>query len=501
MSATEPLHAAVPTRATLWLLAAVAGAAALAVGVLLFARLGADHALLAAALGLLAVLTVCFFGARALGLGGCIVALVVTCALLLPKRITIPLTPGLWGGAWDFTILLSGCLFALLAAQFLARRRRLRATGMEVWLAALFAVAAVSLLVNINRFSDPDPAARALVWLFAPTAALPLVANIPLSRRRRGLLLTLIIVLGGVLLLMGVFTTFHWWWRRLGPIGSLVFSPIQGMLGRARSPLGSPNAMGLVFAMLTPVVLVRVLGHRSLGKRLLYAAVAVLFLAGVVFSLSRSAVAVAVLGLIFFAAINSRVLGRRLVTTVVVLVLAGLVITGGVTAYRSRLNFGRLVTLAARQGRQAASDRLRASSGEAALRIAQRHPLVGAGMGRHYPRDTSTAPIRVHGMVTARDPHSLYVMALAELGAVGLVIVLVIAAKPVRDFMRAFRTARDPEAKALLSAFATAAFMIALYGITSSSVAVGFRLAYFVWALIGLGYQLTFEAREPAREP
>ena len=104
-------------------------------------------------------------------------------------------------------------------------------------------------------------------------------------------------------------------------------------------------------------------------------------------------------------------------------------------------------------------------------------------------------------MVTARDPHSLYVMALAELGAVGLVIVLIIAAKPMRDFMRAFRTARDPEAKALLSAFTTAAFMIALYGITSSSVAVGFRLAYFVWALIGLGYQLTFEARESAREP
>ena len=498
MGAIRPYPAA--PRPTVSLLAAGAGlAAAVVAGVLLFARLGAGYELLAAALGLLLALLILRLGARALGFGGCVIALMVGCALLLPRRITMPLTPRVWGEAWDFTILLSGLWFALLALPLLHDRRRLRATGLELWFAALFVVAVLSLVININRFSDLDPAARGMVWLFAPMAALPLVANLALTRRQRGHVLTILIALAALLLLLGVLTTFRWWWTRLGAVGGVVFSPIQSAMGRTRSPLGGPGTIGLALAVLTPLVLVRMLGNRSLVKQLLYGATALLFLAGVVFSISRSAVAVALLGLIFFAVINCRALGRRIVLTITMLALAGLVIAGVVHAYRNRINFGRLVWLATRQQSQTASDRLRTSSVEAAVRIAQRHPVIGSGMGRWYPRDRSIAPIRIHGAVSAREPHSLYLIALTELGAIGLLIVLVLAAKPVRDFLRAYRKARDPEARALLSAFATGAFMIALYGITSSSIAIGYRLAFFIWAFLGLGYQLVFETQEQPR--
>jgi len=500
MSAVKPYLPAAPSRAPAWLALAM-GAAMAVLGTLFFAHLGAGHLLLAVALGVVAALGVVYLGARAMGFGGAVVALMVGCALLVPNRVTMPLTPKVWGEAWDFSILLSGFWLLLLAMGLLMGGHRLRATGMEKWFAALFAVALLSLLVNINRYGDLDPAARGMVRLFAPMVTLPLVASVPMSRRQRGLLLTCLIILAVVVFGMGLFTTFRWWWTRLGPIGSLVFSPIQSALGRTRSPLGGPHVMALVLAMIAPVALVRMLGARSLGRQVLYGAIALFLLAGVVFSLSRSAVAVALLGMLFFGAINRRALERRALLTVTLFVVAALVIVGVVDAYRNRLNFGRLIWVVTRQGQVLRSDRLRSSSVEAALRITERHPLIGSGIGRWYPRDRSITPVKIYGAVSAREPHSLFLITLSEMGGIGLLLIAVIVVKPVRDFLRAHHAARDLESRALLSALATGALMVALYGVTASGVMVGYRMAYFLWAFLGLGYQLVFETQEETRAP
>lgn len=114
------------------------------------------------------------------------------------------------------------------------------------------------------------------------------------------------------------------------------------------------------------------------------------------------------------------------------------------------------------------------------------HPLAGAGAGAFEPWWTERRPFAM----PARDAHSLYLSSLAELGIVGLALLLAVAAASLGGVVGGVRAARDGtrESVAALGAVAAAFF-----------VAVGIDWLWEVpavalTALLALGASLAYPA-------
>lgn len=180
--------------------------------------------------------------------------------------------------------------------------------------------------------------------------------------------------------------------------GGAPADPYEGKL--LTGPIGYANGLGALLAIAAVVWVALALERR----RPLYLAPLAVLVPALVLTNSRGAWGAAVVGAVVAVAIAA---GRRVVA---------LVAAGGAT-----LGLALLLVLPL-----APADR--APYWEFARHIVSLHPLAGAGAG--------TFPALYHGALAGQDAHSLYLQALAELGVVGLVLIVALFFVPLGSALR-----------------------------------------------------------------
>jgi O-antigen ligase len=228
------------------------------------------------------------------------------------------------------------------------------------------------------------------------------------------------------------------------------------------APIGYWNALAmlLVFGVLLGAGLAL---HGPMKVRVLAGAALVPLAVAVYLTYSRGAILALLVGLLVFTLTERRVAarlprGRVLLgaafVAVAVVALAALAREGGPSAAADR------ALQAFRQEAPPASDDLdrrllsvsghgRADYWRVAARMVERDPLLGEGAGgfeRRWMQERS-------GPNNARDAHNLYLETLAELGPLGLALLLVALAIPLIGLHRARPGALVPAATAAYAAF------------------------------------------------
>jgi putative inorganic carbon (HCO3(-)) transporter len=217
------------------------------------------------------------------------------------------------------------------------------------------------------------------------------------------------------LLLLAVVTGI---WLSLGAISDyrLGLMTVEGYRagGRGGGIFGNSNDMALFLVTIVPIAIALLLNSRSLGRRLLFGAGAILMVAGIVLTYSRGGFIGLLVALGFFA----WKAGRRHRVEIVV---AGLLIVAAflalVPGYALRLASIIVPSLDPVGSSEARSGELFRS-----LYVAIRHPLLGIGMGNYAPE------MSYRGLVT----HNSYTQVAAEMGAAALVCYTAFVVTPLR---------------------------------------------------------------------
>ena len=410
----------------------------------------------------------------------------LACALLLPTRFVERLTPAPLHEYLDFIALLSLLAIAGLAAERAWRRcTGYRPVGIELPLAAMCALALANTLASTPALPSFAPVARGYACLFLPPLLLLALAHAGWNRGqvRQAVWLALAAVLG--LCLMGLVVAFALW-KLLGPAAIQLLPALQEVLARTRAPLGGSGPSGLVLLIAAPLALVQLLHARSRLALAAWTLMLALFALGMLLSVSRTVIAASPLVLGLTAWLCWPSLRRRLRYLGLVAAAALLALAVGVAFYQG--SFERLSRLGITES---TSDQRRVGSLRVALDVAQLQPVLGAGIGRYYPRRTEEGDLLVLYQPTAYDAHNLYVQAVAEQGVVGTTLYLAVLVVPFWQLLRLRRQARDPWVRDAMGAFAAGVFALLLYSVTSSSVSVMFRLAVCYWSWLGLGFALS----------
>jgi O-antigen ligase len=232
---------------------------------------------------------------------------------------------------------------------------------------------------------------------------------------------------------------------------------------RLREPIGYWNALGLLLAsgLLLGVGLVL---HANAWLRLLAGAALAPLSVALYLTYSRGALLALVLGLLVLVLTERRVTaalprGRLLagiaLAVVAAIAVAALVREGGPSAAADRAlqAFRQEAPSGAQEGRLlSVSGHGRSDYWRVAARIVERDPLLGEGAGgfeRRWMQERSAAN-------NARDAHNLYLETLAELGPVGLALLLVALGAPLTGLRRA----RESSALVPAVTAAYAAFLV-----------------------------------------
>jgi O-antigen ligase len=181
--------------------------------------------------------------------------------------------------------------------------------------------------------------------------------------------------------------------------GGAPADPYEGAL--LTGPIGYANGLGALVAIAAVVWIALALERR----RLFFLAPLAVLAPALVLTESRGAWAGAVVG----AAVAAAVAARRRAVAAVVLVIASAALA-----------------LLLAVPHVAPGDR--AAYWNAARHLASLHPLRGTGAG--------TFDVVYHGLLPGHDAHSLYLQALVELGAVGLVLIVALFAVPLVAALR-----------------------------------------------------------------
>jgi probable O-glycosylation ligase (exosortase A-associated) len=195
---------------------------------------------------------------------------------------------------------------------------------------------------------------------------------------------------------------------------------------------GNDFAWGLIALMPLPFYLMA--GRHALLLRLVGFAGAAAVMFGVVGTQSRGAtLGIVAAGLYYFVVLSK----RRLVTLVVIAVLAGGALALSPESYLGRVTETDVANDSSAQGR------LRAW--RSAVRMALDYPLgVGAGsFNSAYGRFYIEAPDGVYASARWISAHSIYFKVLGEFGFVGLALLIGLLTANVRDNRRSQRAARD----------------------------------------------------------
>ena len=231
--------------------------------------------------------------------------------------------------------------------------------------------------------------------------------------------------------------------------------------GQLAEPIGYWNALGLllVVGLLLGVGLVL---HGDGWLRLLAGAALVPLSVALYLTFSRGSLLALLVGLLVLVVTERRVVaavlprGRLLVGAALVVVaavaLAALAREGGPSAAADRaLQAFRQEAPSGEEERRllSVSGHGRADYWRVAARMVERDPLLGEGAGgfeRRWMQERSAAN-------NARDAHNLYLETLAELGPVGLVLLLVALGAPLTGLRRARQSALVPAVTAAYAAF------------------------------------------------
>jgi hypothetical protein len=320
---------------------------------------------------------------------------------------------GFASASWVWSVvplaLVAGALLAGLAA---------RPSPMELWFLAVLAGLLVWTLVSSIWSLDPTGSVldgeRLLLYVSA-AAAFVLLAR---TGSRPGLLV-------GVLAAVAVLCIAGLADAAVGndPIGVVTDDP--GSDDRLAEPVGYANGMAVLAAMGTLLAVGLALPAPSRGLRAVCLALVPLFVATLYLTFSRGGWLALALGLLALLALRMGSLDRRIVLGVCAVLLVAVTAAG----------FAFARSFAAPTATPAGgAERLRTLSGSSradywrvALRAVEDEPLLGSGSGSYrrlwYRNRSEPQP--------ARDAHSLYLETLAELGPLGLLLLLAALGIPV----------------------------------------------------------------------
>jgi O-antigen ligase len=232
---------------------------------------------------------------------------------------------------------------------------------------------------------------------------------------------------------------------------------IQGIIGGL---FDNPNDLALHLVTFFPIVVGLAIGSRYLAAKLIYAAVAVTVLGGVVVTFSRGGF----LGLIFVVGTLVWKLGKRNRTLVgivaISLVVLFLVLAPG--AYRERLSTTSDESGVARTGELKRS-----------IYLALRHPVFGVGMDNF-----------VLFSDTEHATHNAYTQVASEAGlTAGVVYVLFLIAALKR--LRRMPDPRDVERKKRLLPYLAIGLQASLIGYMVASFFASVAYLWYVYYLVG----------------
>jgi O-antigen ligase len=441
--------------------------------------LGRPRLLLYGSAVVLASAVLIFLAARR-GTAGWLAAGVLLMAAAFPERFAELWPFDVWNGALHIVL---GTTLVLVAVAWLGRMAAApagRSNPLALPQILLLMVALVGIVLRSGEYATLERPIRALARMFIPMLALGVVASSRMSKRQAVAFAGFMVVVGALVALVGLRYPLQLW--RSAEAGFL-FGSVSHHSFRTISSVGGAGLTAMALAMMLPVALALAMQEKR-WWRALWVLCALLYVVAIALSISRTGIIAAICAMLLFGWLNRALLRRRfLVFAAAVAVLVGLV-TLVVVNYRDYTNFARVTKFLDPDN---ASDRLRITSAKAAFEVGSSRPVLGSGIARFYPRDAGNA-ILVEGIPSARDPHSLYLLALAEMGVPGLLLVLWLVWRPALDFLREGRRA-DRGTALLLSAFACSALAMGIYSIMSSALFVHFRVATAAWWTVGLGYQ------------
>jgi len=222
--------------------------------------------------------------------------------------------------------------------------------------------------------------------------------------------------------------------------------------GRARGPLDDPNDFAFLLAVTLPLALYRVRSARGRLWRALAVLAVVALSAGILATLSRSAITGLAVAAVWATAT------RRLPLRWTAMVVGGtLVVALGWYAWQPE----RIETaLLAKQHVAQSNIDERQVAWETALREARSSPLLGVGPGNFELRFDEFSPPAATGQAPLAT-HNAYLSVLAELGVPGIGLFLAYLALSWSALRRRHRG--DPDADALQSALA-GGFIVAVVG-------------------------------------
>jgi len=409
----------------------------------------------------------------------------VAAAMLLPNRISSALTPGGGDGPVDIIALLALVVGGLVIAERAWRRRlRWQRTGVEWPAAAMLTLALLTTVLRGGETPWVGPIIRGYVMVFLPLLMLPLWANAGWDHRQAERALLCLVACGAVMAALGLMVAFTFW-KLMGSAGVALFGVLSESLARAKSPLGGSGPTGLALTMLLPLALVHFL-HARRAATVAWGLLAALLTAGILLSVSRTVVAMTPL-LLALTLWWCRERVRARATGLLVLGLLCATATG-IAGYHYARQSASISRLQQMRITESGSDRMRVAALRLGLDMAGAHPVLGTGLGRWYPRDTGTVLIPIQGEQTVRNPHNLYIQALAEQGVLGGTLYLAVLVIPLVALLGMRRRARSPLLQDRLVAVAVAVVALLLYSLTSSSVSVMPRLGVVYWSYLGFGY-------------
>jgi O-antigen ligase len=315
--------------------------------------------------------------------------------------------------SWVWSVLPLTVVAAILIAGEVGRPSRLE-VGFLGALAGLFGWTLLSSFWSTDPTASILDAERLLLYL-ATAAALVLTA-------RPGSIPTLLV---GLLAALAVLCLAGLGDAVVGDDAIGVVTDDPGSDDRLAGPVGYANGMAILAAMGTLLALGLALASRHRGVRVAFLALIPLFLVTQYLTYSRGAWLALALGLLALLALRIGSLDRRLVIGLCAVVLVAIVAAGiafarsfGSPTVTPGEGAARLTTL---------SGSSRADYWRVARQMVEDEPLLGTGAGsfrRRWYQDRAVPQ-------PARDAHSLYLETLAELGPVGLVLLLAALGLPL----------------------------------------------------------------------
>jgi O-antigen ligase len=406
--------------------------------------------------------------------------------ILLPSRFHILVQFKFLSCTYGVTHLLLLALILTLGLLLILQglnRSCILASKLDLLLLGLVWISLLSFLANSGDSSyGIGRYVLAFILFFGPMTVFFLLIRADLGPREFDFLINLLILLAFVVSLLGIFVS-AFALRYLDFLGwERVTGVISTDLVRARTPVGGAGSTSIFIGMMLPLVVARMIYTPHRLRRLMYVVVLLTGLTGMLLAQSRAPLLSVILAGFFFFLPSLRTRSR--VTWLLVFLTVVIVVTS-LTA--KEFDLSALVSLQVRQ----VSDSVRYATIMTGLEVFADYPLFGTGMGRIYPRPEPDVPMDLlyyKGRVTLRDPHSQYVMFLAELGIAGLSLLLVFVGVVGYTVIVNLGKIKDEKQYFLARAFAASVLAYMVYSLFSSSMSVVPKVAVVFWFVAGLGW-------------